>query len=239
MRPHEILLRRTSVLALLLLFAACAFAQQTYVTRFDAFAGYTYLNSPNIDLAEHGFHTQVGVRALKWLSLGFDYSVAQGDATITPDLLLTSLQQSLGAQIAALIAAGRLPANYRLIVPISSTTQNFAGGPQFAYRHFKEVTLFIRPSCGIIKESATPHPGDAVAQAIVNQLSPTGKKKDNVIFYGFGGGVDLNFSRHFALRVQADLVRDHLFDDLLADPRNTVRFSIGPAFNFGKNIAEK
>jgi hypothetical protein len=224
---------------LLLFFGACAFGQQTYVTRFDAFAGYTFLDSPIIGLWENGFHTQAGVRANRWLSFGFDYSIAKGDATLTPDLLLTSLQQSLGAQIGALIAAGKLPPNYMLTVPISSTTHTFAGGPQFSYRHFKQVTLFIRPSCGIIKEEADPHPRDPVAQAIVAQLAPNGKKNDNVIFYGFGYGADLNFSRHLALRIQSDLVHDHLFDDLLRISRNTVRFSIGPAFNFGKNIAEK
>jgi len=39
-----------------------------------------------------------------------------------------------------------------------------------------------------------------------------------------------------ALRMQADLVHDHLFSDLLQNGRMTVRFSIGPCFNFGKNI---
>jgi len=239
MPPKSHLLRSAGALTLPLLFTVCAFGQQTYVTRFDLFTGYTYLNSPKVSLAEHGFQTQFGVRPLKWMSLGFDYSVSQGDLSLTSDLLLPSLQQTLGGQIAALIAAGRLPANYSLVVPASSTTHTFAGGPQFAYRHFKEVTLFIRPSCGIIKESSTPHPGDPVATAIVAQLAPSGKKNDNAIFYGFGGGVDLNFSKHVSLRVQGDFVRDHLFDDLLKDSRNTVRFSVGPAFNFGKNIAEK
>jgi hypothetical protein len=43
-------------------------------------------------------------------------------------------------------------------------------------------------------------------------------------------------SKHVAWRVQADFVYDHLFDDLLRDGRMTTRFSIGPAFNFGKNV---
>jgi hypothetical protein len=30
---------------------------------------------------------------------------------------------------------------------------------------------------------------------------------------------------------------DHLFNDLLKDGRYVVRFSVGPAFNVGKNIA--
>jgi len=70
------------------------------------------------------------------------------------------------------------------------------------------------------------------------QLAPSGQKTDNTVFYGFGGGVDYNFSKHVAVRVQADFVRDHLFNDLLQNARNTVRFSIGPALNFGPNIAK-
>ena len=50
--------------------------------------------------------------------------------------------------------------------------------------------------------------------------------------------MDLNFTRHVGLRLQADLVRDHLFNDLMRDSRGTVRFSIGPCFNFGRNIVE-
>jgi len=55
---------------------------------------------------------------------------------------------------------------------------------------------------------------------------------------GFGGGFDILASKHLAIRTQADLVYDHLFNDLLKDGRWTVRFSAGPAFNFGKNIAK-
>ena len=70
------------------------------------------------------------------------------------------------------------------------------------------------------------------------QLAPSGQKTDNTVFYGVGGGGDYNFSKHVGVRVQADMVRDHLFNDLLQNARNTVRFSIGPAFNFGPNIAK-
>ncbi|HXK04138.1 MAG TPA: hypothetical protein VMS37_17165 [Verrucomicrobiae bacterium] len=239
MFPNFGINRHVAVPLLLILLATSALGQQTYVTRFDAFTGYTYLNSPHVGLAENGFHTQFGVRPWTWMSIGFDYSVSQGDLTLTPNLLLPSIQQTLGAVLAQLAAAGKLPPGYSLVVPASSTTQTFAGGPQFAYRHWKPVTLFIRPSCGIIKETATPHPGDPIATLITQQLAPSGEKRDNVIFYGFGGGIDLLFSKHFAARIQADFVHDHLFSDLLTDSRNTVRFSIGPCFNFGKNIVKK
>jgi opacity protein-like surface antigen len=230
-------IRRVLVLTLILA-ATQAFGQQSYVGRFDAYAGFAYLDSPHIKLAEPGFHLQGGVRVTSWLSLGVDFSRAQGDLTLVPNELLTTLQQSLGAQLALLAAAGRLPAGYSLSVPVSSTTETFAGGPQIAFRHFSAVTMFIRPSCGAIHEVAVPHvpSTDLIAQGIVTQLAPSGKKTDWTKFYGVGGGVDFNLTKHFALRVQADFVRDHLFNDLLKDSRNTVRFSIGPAVQFGKNV---
>jgi hypothetical protein len=229
-----------ALLAVLLLAAAPAFGQQTYVTRFDAFTGYTYLNSPHIGLPENGFHFQAGVRPLTWLSLGFDYSISAGDLTLTPDLLLPSIQQTLGAQMIGLIKAGLLPATYTLTVPAHSRTQTLAAGPQLSYRHFKSVTLFLRPDLGAMHEVATPHAPstDPFAQSVVATLAPTGQKTDWVAFYGVGGGADFIFSKHVGLRVQMDVVHDHMFSDLLTDGRNTVRVSIGPAFNFGHNIVK-
>jgi len=37
------------------------------------------------------------------------------------------------------------------------------------------------------------------------------------------------------LVVQADFVHDNLFNNMLKD-RNTIRVSIGPGFQFGKNV---
>src|ERR1044072_982601 len=214
--------------ALLFILSAPLFGQQSYVTKYDLFTGYTYLNSPKISLPEHGFHLQAGMRPTTWYSLGFDYSVAAGDLRLTPDLLPTDLQQRLGAQLSQLAALGRLPAGYKLAVAAHSNTQTFTMGPQLAYRRFEKVTLFLRPSIGAIREVATPKPADPIAAGIVAQLAPSGKKLDWTCFYGFGGGIDLNSSRHIGWRFQADLVRDHLFNDLLRDSRGTVRFSIGP-----------
>ncbi len=231
--------RRLTAAAACILLAVPAFGQQDYVARYDAYVGYAFLNSPRVNLFENGFATQVGVRARRWLSLGFDYSRASGDLKLTPDLLLPTLQQSLGGQLAALGAAGRLPAGYTLNVPSRSVTQTFAAGPQLAYRGMKHATLFLRPVfAGIIHEVATPAAGDPIAAAIVTQLAPTGKKTNNVIFYGFGGGFDILLSKHIGIRTQADLVYDHLFNDLLKDGRFTVRFSTGLCFNFGKNVAK-
>jgi hypothetical protein len=226
------------VLSLTLLpLASAGFGQQTYVTRYDLFAGYALLDSPKVGLFENGFQMQVGVRPKTWVSLGFDYSISTGSLTVTPDLLPTALQQQLGVQLGALAAAGQLPPGYSLMVPASSTTQSFALGPQLAYRHFSKVTFFVRPSLGAIREVATPKPRDPIAAAIASQLAPAGKKTDVTGFYGVGYGFDILLSHHFAIRTQGDLVWDHLFNDLLRDGRWTTRFSIGPCFNFGRNIA--
>ena len=195
-----------------------------------------YLESPHISLGEPGFHMQVGVRPKSWYSLGFDYSVGTGDTSITSNLLTTALQQQLGAELAQLAALGRLPAGYVLSLPIHSQTQTFAAGPQLGYHHWSRVTLYLRPSIGAIHEIATPHPADPIAAAIVAELAPSGKKKDWTPFYGVGGGAEVNVSTHVAVRMQLDVVHDHLFSDLLKDGRTSVRFSIGPAFQFGENV---
>jgi hypothetical protein len=220
----------------LLLAASPVAAQQTYVSQFDLFTGYAFLDSPHINLFENGFQAQFGYRPKPWYSLGFDYSHSTGDLVLTPNLLPTALQQQLSGELGQMIAAHLIPASYALAVSTHSTTQTFAVGPQLAYRHFSHLTLFARPSLGAIHEVAVPHPADAVATAVAAQLAPAGKKTDWTGFYGFGGGFDILFSKHVGLRTQADLVYDHLFNDLLADGRWTVRFSIGPCFNFGRNI---
>lgn len=222
----------------LLTLAVPGLGQQSYIARYDAYAGYTYLDSPSISLGENGFHMQAGFRPRTWVSLGFDYSIVSGSGSITPNLLTTSLQQQLGAVLAQLASAGKIPPGYNLVLPIDSVTQNFAAGPQFAYRHWSAVTLFLRPSIGAVHEKATLRPGDPIAAAIAAQLAPSGTKQDWAAFYGFGGGADVNFSKRFAVCVQADFVHDHLFSDLLKNGRNTVRISVGPAFQFGRNIAK-
>jgi hypothetical protein len=227
---------RALALTISVLAVPAAWSQQSYVGRYDVYGGFIYLNSPKIGLGENGFHVQSGMRLRQWCSLGFDYSISNGDTAFTPDLFPAGLQQRLAAQLGQLIAAGRIPPNYVLSVPVHSDTQTFAAGPQFSYHHWKPITLFIRPSVGAVREIATPRPADPVATLIVAQLAPSGKKQDWTPFYGVGGGADLNLSRHFAVRIQADFVHEHLFSDILKEGRNTVRFSVGPAVQFGRNV---
>lgn len=231
----------------LLLFAVPMYGQQTDVARFDAFVGYTFLDSPHVSLFENGIGGQFGVRPKTWLTVGVDYTFTRGPLTLTPNLLLPSLQQTLGAELQQLGAAG-VPIPATILIPAHSVTQTIAAGPELVYRHMTHVTIFFRPLfLGMIHEAATPKPDPTVpVEGYIVQgfqslglVPASGVKTDNVLFFGFGGGFDVLMNRHFAWRTQADMVYDHLFNDLLKDGRLTARFSTGPCFNFGKNIAEK
>jgi hypothetical protein len=209
---------------------------QDYVGRFEVYGGYMYLWSPHISLLEPGFHVQAGMRYSRHISMGLDYSRATGSTSLTPNLATASLQAELNSYLGPLKAAGLLPASYVPSLPLGSVTETFSAGPQLVFRHFNRVTFFVRPALGAIHEVATGHPNDIFTTALLTMIAPSGTKTDTTVFYGFGGGTAFNLTKHFSLVVQADLVHDHLFSDLLKDSRNTLRVSVGPGFQFGKNV---
>src|SRR5258707_10387970 len=137
----------------LLMFAAVwffmtspAFGQQEYVSRYDAFAGYTFLDSPHVGLFENGFQFQAGVRPKTWYSLGFDYSISSGDLTLTPNLLTNALQQQLALQLQQLATAGLLPSGVPPSVPAPFSPPNFFSGPHPPPRPLFSIKLFFPPS---------------------------------------------------------------------------------------------
>ncbi len=225
------------VVLVLLLSPARSFAQQDYVGTFDIYNGFAWFDSPSANLAERGYHLQAGVNVRTWLSAGFDFSAVQGNVTLVPQLLNPTLQSQIGGQLAALQGAGLLPPGYQVAVGTSSTTQTFAAGPQWEYRHFRQITFFAHPSIGVIHETATPHPVTHSRLAIIRQLAPSGSITDWEPFYGVGGGFEVRVVRHGTIRIQADYVHNDLFPNILKNSRNTVRLSVGPAFQFGRNIA--
>jgi hypothetical protein len=211
-------------------------AQQTEIRRYDAYAGFTDIDAPDLGLNQKGFHAQAGVNMRRWYSVGFDYSVVSGSELLTTSLLPTALQTQVNAAQAQYIALGLLPPNYRLMVPTDVFTQTFALGPQLVYRHFSKVTLFARPALGALRERAIPHPADAFQTAVVKGLAPAGVKRDWTGFYGLGGGADVRVNRWLGVRGQMDAVRNHPFNDILANGRWTFRYSVGPSFHFGRTL---
>ena len=237
MRPKTL---SVCVLLFLVLTSLSGFAQQTYVNRFDIYTGYSFLDTPSLNLFQNGFNFEAGWNARTWVALGFDFSVFNGSNTIGPGVLNSNVQQALGAEVLELIQEGIIPPTYQLRVPTSSTVYTYSGGPQFNIRHFKPVTIFVRPALGAFHESVSLKPTDPVTAGLVAGLvGPSLHDSDTVLFYGFGGGLDFNISTHFGVRTAADFVHYNVFSGLLDGGRNSVRFSIGPTFRFGGNILTK
>jgi hypothetical protein len=211
-------------------------AQQTDVPFYNVYTGFGDIYSHSYGLNQPGFHLQAGANLRSWLSAGFDYTVASGSETLHTNQLTPVLQQEIGGVIQEFIAAGVIPANYKLAVPTDAFTQTFTIGGEYTYRHFQKTTLFARPSLAALREVATPHPYDEVSTLIVQGLAPSGHVLDWVGAYGFGGGADFLFTRHLALRTQLDAIYNHPFSNILEGGRWSVRFSVGPSFSFGRNI---
>lgn len=232
-------MRRTSLVCLILfltLFAVAGFAQQDYVGRWDAYIGYALLETPNQNLLQSpGFHTQFGYNWKPWVALGFDYSYATGSSGIT----VNQLNDATKAKLAPIIP--HLPPGYYptyIYAPYNATTYTITGGPQLNYRKFKSFTLFGHPDIGYYHQTVNLHSADPIMSGIINNLVPGGTTSDSGVFWGFGGGFDANLTKHFGIRAQADWVYTTLFSDLLANGQQTIRFSIGPTFHFGKNIVK-
>jgi opacity protein-like surface antigen len=236
MRPRTL---SAVILLFIVLTSLTAFSQQDYVNRFDVYGGYGHFATPSLSLNQNGFNGEFGWNWKTWLALGFDFSVFTGDNTIVPNMLTPALQQTLSAQIAALQGQGLLPPGYQLKMPTSSTTYTYSAGPQINIRHFKPVTIFVRPALGSLHEVATLHPKDPFAQQVALVLAgPSFQKTDTVTFYGVGGGVDFNLSKHIGVRTAVDYVHYNMFSNTLGSSQNSVRISVGPTFRFGGNIVK-
>jgi hypothetical protein len=73
------LLAGTTLAVLFAFSGTTANAQQTYVSRYDVYAGFADIDSPMLGLNEHGFHLQAGMNMRTWLSVGADYSEGTAD----------------------------------------------------------------------------------------------------------------------------------------------------------------
>ena len=217
-----------------LLTALNCFSQQDWVSRYDAFSGYSFLTVPKLNLFENGYNAEFGVNIKPWVALGGDFSVFTGSTTLTQNQLSHSLLTELEPIL------GQLPPGYKIQSPYDATTYTYSAGPQFNIRKLKWITFFVRPGLGAFHQSVNLKPNDPITKGIIETvLNGRLKTSDTVVFYGFGGGMDFNTSKHVAIRVTADFVHFNVFSSLLNGGENSVRFSIGPTFRWGQNIVKK
>ena len=227
---------RRTIIALLLIILSVSVGtslaqKQEYVGQYDAYFGYAYLTTPNMNLDERGWQAQFGYNWKRWVAVGVDTSYFGGNSSIT----VPQLNNQTIAKLAPILPY--LPPGYTVWSPYHANTYTITGGPQFNYRGFKYVTLFIHPDLGAMYQSITMQPPDPIMAGIVkNLLGPSMKTSQWTPFFGVGGGIDVNVSKHIGLRFQSDWVYTKLFDNLLRDPQYTWRMSASPTFRFGKNV---
>ena len=231
-------LSRIIILAIFVcLITAAAFPQQEYVGKFDVYGSYSFLTTPKLNLFERGFHTQVGYNWKRWLALGADFSVFDGHSSIFPHMLAPAKQQQLGGAVKQLVLAGQIPQTYVLYMPFEVRTYTFTMGPQINFRQLKYVTFFLHPSIGGLHQDTQLNPKDPVQTLIATGLIGSSHKTDDLVpFFGVGGGFELNVHKHMSLRFTTDIVNTGLYSNMLDGRQMDYRFSVGPAFHFGKNV---
>ncbi|MGZ4823474.1 MAG: hypothetical protein ACXVZT_02580 [Terriglobales bacterium] len=225
------------VLAVLVLTTLTCFSQQREITQFSLIAGPSYLATPSLNLAQRGFNLDFATNYRPWVSMGFDFSAFTGGTTLMPKYLNAATQAKLGALPKPLfmsVAGG---------VPFTTSTYTYQMGPQLNYRHFRKVTLFVRPALGLLHAKFQTHPeklsSPYATPVIMGLLNGKLSSADTSVFYGFGGGATWEIHPNFGLRATMDLARYNFFAQTLNGARNSVRFSVTTKFGFGRNIMSK
>ena len=198
---------------------------QTEINHYTLFTGFDYMVSPARNLTERGFESDFGVTVKPWLGMGVDVGIISGAGTITG----TETVYAPAVNSLAPGAAGQIH------VPFNSSTYTFAAGPQFYIRKWEKVTLLIRPGFGGMHEKADITFPSSLAPIFgaLHLAPPSAHQNDTQLFFGMGGGFDVNVSRKVGVRFAADWVNTHLFSNLFTPRQNYVRFSVGPTFRWG------
>jgi hypothetical protein len=221
------------LLAFVLVTTPTCFSQQTEITQFNIIAGYSYLHTPSLNLAQRGFNGDFAQNVRPWMSMGFDFSTFTGQSTLLPSYLNLATQ----AKLAHMLPPG-FPVN-TVMVPFSSSTSTYQAGPQFNYRRFKHVTLFVRPALGLLHAKVQTNPSPTAAPLVSALLGGKLSAADNTVFYGLGGGATWEITPHFGLRATVDFARYNFFPNTLDGARNSVRLSVTTKYGFGRNILRK
>lgn len=220
-----------SFLLIALAIVPCFAQKQEYVGQYDAYFGFAYMTTPNMNLAQRGWQGQFGYNYRRWLALGFDTSYFGGNSSLG----VSQLNNATLGKLAPILPL--LPPGYNIWTPYHANTYTITGGPQLNYRGFKYLTLFIHPDIGAMHQTVKLHPPDPIMGQIVTALvGPSMEVSQWTGFYGVGGGADVNVTKHMHIRLTSDWVYTAFFQDVLKNPQHTWRMSASPTFSFGKNV---
>jgi hypothetical protein len=229
-------MKTLTLVCLSLFFFWPAFAQEqgdVSINRYTVYTGFDYFNNPGLSLSQRGFDTDFGVTVKPWMAIGADFSVS-GNSIISGS---GTINGSSTVYAPLLIKAAPLgaPPPSSVNVPFKSTSYTFAVGPQFYWRKWRQVTFLGRPGLGVIHATADVNlpPQLAGLLGVLGAPVPSAHQTDTRLFFGLGGGFDLNVSRRVGLRVTADWINTHLYPNLLSNRQNFVRLTIGPTFRWG------
>ena len=131
----------------------CALAQQDYVGRYDFFSGFSYFESPAINLAERGYHLQAGVNVKSWYAVGFDYSNVNGTLNLLPSYLPAAIQ----AELALAVTAGTQLSSRRPHPHLHPNIRSRTHARPSSFPSFRHSFASV---AGAVRELATPHPND-------------------------------------------------------------------------------
>lgn len=226
-------MKRLIFCAFILFMCLPAFTQQTDINRYTLFTGFDYMISPARNLTERGFESDFGITVKPWLGLGVDFGVLGSDVISGAGTI--SGGETIYAPLLTQYGSFGAPPPNLVHVPFKSTTYTFAAGPQFYFRRWQKVTFFARPGFGGIHENATLifPPALVPLFQLLQVPIPHSRQTDTQVFFGLGGGFDLNVSREVGVRFAADWVNTHLLPSLLTPRQNYVRLSLGPTFRWG------
>ena len=169
------------------------FGQQTYVSRFDLFTGYTFLDSPAVSLERTAFTFRPGcgpylvVARVRLQCFRGHADPEAGHAAARP-----ATGTGRGTRPDWRRPARSRPGT-RLSVPAHSRTQTFAARPAVLLSPLQQVPL--HPSLGPRDPRyATPRAGNPIAAGVAAQLAPSGYKVDRWSFMALAAASGSNFS---------------------------------------------
>jgi opacity protein-like surface antigen len=169
----------------------------------------TYNGIPALDFGKrhhsYGWQVALNQNMTPWFGVVADFS----GGYLTKSLDVTSLM-------------GPVPANLKIEARDRISLYTFMAGPQFTLRRSDRVQPFGRVLFGGM------HLKDSF-NMVENGLAvdPDTVTKETGFALGFGGGADIRVNRIVAVRLTADVIRTHYFNE----PQYQPRFSAGLAFN--------